>query len=475
VIPITGANAYSHVFRDRLTLDSANVSARVWTGVSAADAQGYVADALPASATNGGRAGNESAIAVAPAAARYLGRPSFTVPAPLANVPETVTDEPAGETVAVPLALPSLVPGVSVPAGHLVQLERLTLDDVAACMSANANDTIGGRLPDRTTPSYTLANPTDQAQLLAQIRSGTPARVEGRFLMDFLLRFATQLEPLWQAVLPTPVPFAATVDRPPSKPARHVYRIRLADAAGHLSAAAAMVPRIFRVPSLRSPSPPRVTAAGDDTDAVTVTARVRDAFDLSWVLLFTVQSDATSANGAGGAPAQLLRVPNRRDLYPDDGLRLRLPDGSLLSPAAVVDAATGTTEAPDRVLTATLTPGFERNVTVWAVAVTRDGVPSRVAGPAGALTGPTPLVVPALTVVSAGGVDVAEWDTPSVDALAALERSTDAGTTWLQVSPWLAATVTTHSVPATTGAVRYRLLLRAGRGRTATGTGVTPS
>jgi hypothetical protein len=475
VVPIEGSDTYRHVFRDRVTLDADHPRARVWAGVSAADAQPYVADQLPAGAVNGGRPGNESAIAAADAAGRYLGRPVFSVPPPLADVPEVVTDEPSGDTVSIRVDLPALLPGVGIPAGHDVLLERLSFDDVVTCVSARPDGTVGASLPDGTADGYTLANPDDHAALVAQIRSGTPARVEGRFLMDFLLRFAAALEPLWRPVRLQPEPFGVLSDSLPGTATRYLHRIRLADAAGHLSEGAAIAPRIVRVPSLRSPAPPRLDAPSTENGELEVTARVRDAFDLSWVLLFaTVDDAAAPADGRLRRPAQLLRLPNRRDRYPDDGLRLRLPGGALLAPEAVLEAAAGAVEPPDRVLTATLAPGHERRIALWAVAVTRDGVPSRFAGPAIALTGPEPLVPPALTVVSAGGTDTATWMAPAVAALLTLERSTDGGATWRQVSPWLAGTVTSHVLPSATGSVRYRTVLRASRGRRTTGPEVTP-
>ena len=476
VVPISAAESYQHVFRDRLTLDAEHPRTRVWAGVSAADAQSYIADELPASATNGGRRGNESSIIAAAAAARYLGQPMFTVPPPLPDVPELVTDEPAGDAVAVAVDLPALLPAVTIPAGHRVVLERIGLDAVVACVSARTDGKIGATLPDGSTPSYTLANTADQAAFLAQIRTGTPGRVEGRFLMDFVLRFGAQLGPLWQAALPAPVAFGALTDALPNKAERYVHRIRLADAAGHISAGAAIVPQIVRVPSLRSPAPPQLAAPSSQTDALTVEARVRDAYDLSWVVLFTASADAaTASNGELAAPAQLLRVPNRRDLYPNDGLRVRLADGTLLAPASVVAASVGTVDVPDRVLTATLTPGHDRRVALWGIAVTRDGVPSRLAGPVVALTGPPPLVAPTLTVTRSGSTDTAQWTSLSVPAQLALERSTDGGTTWRQVSPWLATGVTTYALPTVSGTVRYRAILRGDRGRSATGPAVTPS
>jgi hypothetical protein len=476
VVPITAADSYQYVFRDRLTLDATHPRVRVWTGVSAADDQSYVADELPASAPNGGRAGNESSIAAAAAAARFIGRPTFTVPPPLAAVPEFVTDEPTPDGVVVRIDLPALLPAVTIPAGHRVQLERVGLNAIVACVSARADDKIGADLPDGTTQSYTLANAADQTAFLAQIRTGTPGRVEGRFLMDFILRFSGQLEELWELALPAPAAFGVLTDALPGAPERYVHRIRLVDQAGHVSAGAAIVPRIVRVPSLRSPSSPRLTVPSSSTDALAVDARVRDAFDLAWLVLFTTSTDAAAnGNGALAAPAQLLRLPNRRDLYPNDGLRLRLADGTLLAPATVVTASGGTVDPPDRVLNATVTVGYERRVLLWAIAVTRDGVPSRFAGPVIALTGPTPLVPPTLTVTGAGGIDTAQWDALTVPASLALERSVDGGTTWQQVSPWLPETVNEYALPSAAGTVRYRMILRADRGRTATGPAVTPS
>ena len=332
VVPITDAESYRHVFRDLLVLDAEHPRIRVWSGVSSADSQSYVDDSLPAAVPNGGRPGNESAIAAA-AAARYLGRPELTVPPPLPDVPEHVTDEPAGETVTVRLDLPALLPGVAVPAGHRVLLERIGLDRIVACMSARPDDTIGALLPDGVETGYTQPNPDDQTAQLAEIRSGTPARVEGNVPADFLLRFGAELEPLWTAALPDPVELGILTDTLPHKAERYVHRVRLVDPAGHVSAGAGIAPQIVRVPSLRAPGPPRITAPSSDSDTLAVEARVREAFDLSWVVLFADVEDAAVAPDRNlGTPAQLLRLPNRRDLYPNGGIRVRLAIGTILEP-----------------------------------------------------------------------------------------------------------------------------------------------
>ena len=201
---------------------------------------------------------------------------------------------------------------------------------------------------------------------------------------------------------------------------------------------------------------------------------MRDAFDLSWVLLFTLDEDAaTVSDGNLSRPAQLLRLPNRRDLYPGDGIRLRLADGTLVAPASILDAGTGAVVVPDRVLRTTLSPGHGRRLAVWGVSMTRDGVPSRLAGPLVALTGPPPLAAPSLTVTRAGGIDQAGWPPLAVPALLSLERSRDGGATWRQVSPWLAGEQNSYELPAADGDVRYRVSLRADRGRRAVGAAVT--
>ena len=48
-------------------------------------------------------------------------------------------------------------------------------------------------------------------------------------------------------------------------------------------------------------------------------------------------ADVTPPGTPPKAPGdtQLLRIPNRRDLYPNDGLRLRLGDGRIVAPRVV--------------------------------------------------------------------------------------------------------------------------------------------
>jgi hypothetical protein len=82
--------------------------------------------------------------------------------------------------------------------------------------------------------------------------------------------------------------------------------------------------------------------------------------------------------------AELLRIPNRSDLYPVNGLRLRVPvaDGLLapvikaLSDADIIVNADGTRSA-----TINVPAVFGNHVVLWAHTLSKEGIPSRVSGP----------------------------------------------------------------------------------------------
>ena len=467
VVPLTAADSYRHVFAETVTLDVDHPRARVWTGVSAADAQSYISDELPAAAHLGGRAGNESSIAPAPAAARWIGQPTFAVPPPLPDVPEQRTNEPIGEDVKVSLDLPALLGGTAIPAGHLLLVERLPLADVVAALGTTTADEIQLSPPAGPTVEYALANPADHAAFLAQIRSGVAASVQRRFLMDALLRRLADFETSWTRAADGHVAVAPLELTLPSQAERYAVRVRIVDAVGNISAGGAVLGLVVRVPSLRAPAPPTLKVGSDETDSLAVSARARDTPDLHSVLFFSTAIAGESAPGA-----ELLRTPNRPDLYPNAGIRLRLAGGTVLAPR-VISTSTGVTETPDRLVSTTLAEGFEKQVAVWAATLTADGVPSRLAGPSVAATGPQPLVVPGLTVTGSAGEDRASWSAPTVPAEVALQRNDGSGT-WSQVSPWLPATTTTYVLPGG-GTRSYRLALRASRDRHATGPAVTPA
>lgn len=472
VVPITAEADYRFIIRDAVQLTPETPRVRVWVGVATADGEAYIADERDAASPNGGRPGNESSVTAVAVSGRYLGRPDYTPPPPLAVVPELVTSEPGGATVQTTLDLDALLAAIPVPTGHRVALERVAVNDLAPLLSVGTDDLIGVTFPKGGSTRYALANPDDQSAFLAQIRSSNPALVEGRFLLDLLHRFPAELAGLWQGLGAPIAPSGRFPDTLPAKPERYFHRIRIADAADRLSLSGAILPQVVRTPSLRAPGAPEVTLADSATDVLDIGVRVRAAYDLAHVAVFALVSE--QALDAATLATSLVRLPNRRDLPPADGLRLRLDTGAILPPVLLVDVATAVIEPPDALLTIPLGVPRDRHVAVWCVSLTRDRIPSPPSGPHLARSGPPALVVPALAVTRSGAVDTAQWPSPAAGVQASLERSVDGGASWAKASPWLPSTVGEWSTPTPPVARLYRLALRGPRGAPVFGPAVEP-
>jgi hypothetical protein len=118
---------------------------------------------------------------------------------------------------------------------------------------------------------------------------------------------------------------------------------------------------------------------------VTLTVAIGADHDTTTALLFAAVTPPGATPPVQGDP-DLLRLPNRRDLYPKHGLRLRLSDGTLVEPAAIKDLADAdVTVEPDGTRVATLSIGAQRGawVALWCYGLTRDGFPSFTCGPFG--------------------------------------------------------------------------------------------
>jgi hypothetical protein len=590
VEPIAGALNYEYVFFDRLNADENTPRARAWVGVSAADDQTYVGDELPADKAWGGRPGNESSIAAVPVVAHYFGRPDFAGK-PLWDVPTILLDELEGETISHTLDLPALLP--LLPQQRFL-VERISAADITALIGRTDDGRIRFELPPgetATAPAGTVhvfrygedpAGPgtdSDQMELLQAIATGEPARIANKFLMDILWRFRDDdLSRRWHAVPGTPAYPGSLPDTVPNKPERYIYRVRLLDAADHVSLGAALVPAVFRVPSPRTPGRPvlvkgfdlrllpwgdgsgvptsgsnlvvlgvddngllhiRIFDAGGnlvtDTDEiklpstnagpistlkqrlpnlmlphvltdtekadviaemtlivdptlgtpmgqedqVQLTLKATDTFDLAGILLFYYSADATDGSSSVlEMKPELLRVPNRPDLYPDSGIRVRLADGRWTE-HIFLPRASGVPDEPESgvlVFHGTISSGYDRLVAIWAATVTRDGVPSLLAGPRLTVTVPAPPTVPPLMVTAIPGRDEATWAPAQPGTNLTVEQSTD-GATWRRVSPWLEApAITAHDIVAPPAGPRwYRLRVRRpGRKTDVTGAPVQP-
>jgi hypothetical protein len=156
-----------------------------------------------------------------------------------------------------------------------------------------------------------------------------------------------------------------------------------------VSQGGAILPLIVRVPSTAAATTPRRQSITADDTSVTLKVAVPADPDTTRAILFAlVTPPGTAPQTQVGA--ELLRMPNRRDLYPLDGLRLRLNDGTLLSPVAVKDLSDVdvTLDANGaRIVSLKTNAAAGSWATLWCYGLTRDGFPSFVCGPLGSGVG----------------------------------------------------------------------------------------
>jgi hypothetical protein len=362
-----------------------------WVGVSAADGESYVPDELPAAQLNGGRPGNESSIASVTANARYRGRPTFAIPPPLGDVPEIVTDEPTGRSLSVTFD-GSALRGGAISAAASVALEHCPLDAVLAITSSSAGQVVLRRA-DGTLQTVAFLNPADEAAVLDGLASDNPERLASRYML-FLAGHFDQPAEIFARTDGVLHVAGSLTDQAPPKPGRYFYRVRMVDASGAVSVGGAILPMVVRVPSTMPMPAPTRRSATLIGGTLSVGIALEPDVELAWALLFYRVGDYATAP-PDPASAQLLRTPNRRDLYPNAGVRLRLADGTLLAPvaASVTGAPTNAEGLLNLSLMASLpngAPGQLRQVQYWCYCLSRDGVPSRPLGPYTLTVGASP-------------------------------------------------------------------------------------
>jgi hypothetical protein len=117
---------------------------------------------------------------------------------------------------------------------------------------------------------------------------------------------------------------------------------------------------------------------------VSITLQVPNDSDLAYLLVFSTTVPISAPLKTDLSGAELLRTPNRRDLYPQNGIRLRPPGGGpLLAPTAkaLADPDVTTDAAGNRSATVKIPATFGNWVVLWAFSLSKDGIPSRVSGP----------------------------------------------------------------------------------------------
>jgi hypothetical protein len=377
VRPITTDTSYQVVLPDRLVVDQDHLSDAMWLGVSAADDQEYVADQrAPAES----RPGNESAVVPVLATARFAGRPSLEVPPPLAAVPEVRTPEPGAEPLRFVLDLSGHLPAEALATA--VRHERVSARVLVAACATTADGRVVGRPVEPLTAGdadqhIPITNPDDRAELVAALRSGASSAVEDRFLV-YLAGHHPYRDRLFAAAHVDPRPPGPFPEELPPAPERWLYRARAVDRAGHLSAGSATVRAVVRVPSLLAgPAPMRLPReAADPPNLLRVS--VPDDTSVTHLLVFHAPSEGVGPVVSG----VVTRVPNRPDLLPT-GFWLAGPDGMLLTPTAtdLTDPSVAIESDGSRRVRLTVPVATGARTRVWLASLTRDGIPSPLAGP----------------------------------------------------------------------------------------------
>ena len=341
-----------------VTIDANTPRQRAAYGVTAADAELYVPDRR-ATVETFPRPGNESTVAAAEVTARYYGRPTLVV-ANLSDVPAITLRRQASDDVHGQLRPGSYLPATFTPASRML-LERVPAAAVLTRLRVEPGS-ISTIRANGTAQTWTLSAADAQA-----LRDGHAA---GLVPDRFLAHAATRLDGLDDAATPLGIidPAATIEDTLPNRSARWLYRLRAVDAASRPSAEGQFLAVVVHVPSAARAVTPTLRSLTVANGTVTVSVDCRRATGDVYVFV-------SADHSLGTASVSLATIRNRDDLAPVERLVVRDTDGRRLTalPAA---------PAPDGIATVTTpVPAGGYVVHAWGIAVTPDGVPSRLVGP----------------------------------------------------------------------------------------------
>lgn len=350
-----------------IAVGPARPSQRAAIGVTAADAEAYVADRRLA-VEPAPRSGNESTVSGLEVTAHYRGRPTLAV-ADLAEVASRVL-----RRIAAADSYHVFTPASAAPPGATLQprmrLERLPASAVLPRLLVRSDGIL--LQPAQGAPVPWTLSPADAAALRA-------AHADGAVPDRFLAHAAARLDGLDAAAVKVGDidPSREVRDAVPNVPARWLYRLRAVDAAGHPSAAGQVLALVLRVPTpARSTSPELVSLTLQD-DQARLRIRARGTGPAR-ILVFTSLDPRQRL-----ARASLATVRNRPDLDPTASVVVRDDRGVRLAATSVVLAANADTE-----LAFTVPDGHR--LLAWSVALSDDGVPSPLVGPLHATRGYLP-------------------------------------------------------------------------------------
>ena len=378
-IPLTTENSYSFELRNKLNLSADNPRAFLWVGVSAADDQPYIPDPLAPLET---RPGNESPIVPVLVQARFWGRPEFDMPPPLEPVPEILAPEPEDGPVDFDLDItpyfdPAVIAGIQkfrverVDAGIVFGSYYVDSDRVMALSLIEGEDDVEVVIPN-----------ADDADNIRQTLGQSDSRLLANRYVVFLAASHPHRSEFFEPTTPKPIDLGPYKETLPPASGRYAYRIRAGNASGLISSGDGIAKVIVRVPSLKpGPGPERILPfIGADPGEMRF--RTPAELDLTHLLCFyeQINPDQSEAFNNGGG---LVRIANRPDLYPDRVVRLRSPEGafatSILRPLDEPEQGQGLNDGIITDIKIEEQAGTRWRV--WACSLTRDGVPSELAGP----------------------------------------------------------------------------------------------
>jgi hypothetical protein len=442
-LPITAAERYTVVLHDRLDLSPDHPRDTLWVGVSAADDQDYVADSFP----GGTLPGNESAVVGALCRARRMLSPELVAPPPLGPVPRFLAPEPVSGSIRFDLDLRPFNGPVPAP-GERVVLERVLGDELVAALELDGGH-IMATSPGQPDVEFTFAAPQDQAAMMAALPTGNVDAVEDRFLVELAAHHPYR-DVLFEAAVEAPVAFGAISQTLPQRPANYLYRLRRADASGRLSTGAAVPKVVVRVPAVTPGATPQRDDRRPGDPATTMRLSVPVDDRLGHLLVFERvrrRDDPVEA-------AELLRVANRPDLAPLRRVHLRAPGGDLLDLAPHEVEGLPVEDGRRRLeLAPAGDPG--QQIQVWAATLTRDGVPSALAGPWSVAFPPPDPPAPALTLTSGPTGFSFSWTWADGAVPVQLERSAADG--WDRISPVIMPPRTSFETAPGEPGTEYRL------------------
>ena len=342
-----------------IAVDASRRRQKQGIGVTAADAEAYVADRR-AAIEIAPRAGNESTVAAVEVTARYFGRPGLAI-ADLAEVARITLPRQAGDDVHGTVRPAGALPPGFVPAPRM-RLERVAAGAVLPRLRVTPAAIELLAANGSATP-WALSS-SDEAALRAEDAAGL---VSDRFLAHA----AARLDGLEATAMPLGVvdpnlPFADTL---PNRPSRWLYRLRAVDAAGRPSPEGQVLPLVVHVPSPARSVAPQLESVDVAGGVATVRVRARGS---AGETIYVFHSADDSLNTA---VATMATIQNRPDLAADSRLVVRDAAGRRLTPTMVLPDATGVGEASVPLAADGIV------LHVWAVSLTADGVPSRLVGP----------------------------------------------------------------------------------------------